>query len=227
MVDAVSTLAAAATVTDATVKSKADKAGDAFSSDFESFLTLFVAQLENQDPLEPQDSSDFTAQIAQFSQVEQTVNTNKNLESIIDIFQTDNNSSVVNFSGKYVEVIGDSITLNEDGADNTFHYTLETAARQAFVQITDLNGDVVFTGEAIPDAGKNYLTWDGTDMEGNDAPAGRYTVRVNIKDSDGNIQDIATTVRGRVDGVNLDGEPTLVVNGKLIALDDVKVVGEA
>ncbi len=207
--------------------SKADNALSKFSADFENFLTIFVTQLENQDPLEPQDSSDFTAQIAQFSTVEQSVQTNKNLENIVDLFTQNSNSNLVSYSGKYVEVEGDSVRLEESPGNVSFRYYLDEPARESIVSIYNLDGQLVFSGGGINDAGNNNITWDGTDSEGEYVDPGYYIVRVAIRDQSGNLEQIPTIVKGRVDGISLEGDPVLEVNGSLIPLENVTFIGEA
>ena len=81
------------------------------SSNFDTFLTLLTTQLQNQDPLSPMDSNQFTQQLVQFSQVEQQINSNKNLESLISLTKNQTSVDAVSYLGK-------TLTLT-DGAGNS------------------------------------------------------------------------------------------------------------
>jgi len=90
--------------------------------DLNQFLTLLVTQLENQDPLDPMDSTEFTSQLVQFASVEQQIKQNTNLEQLVGLQQNNQISSMVNFIDKLVEVEGQSIPLEDGQAE--FTYTL-------------------------------------------------------------------------------------------------------
>ncbi|MGB1540522.1 MAG: flagellar hook assembly protein FlgD, partial [Rickettsiales bacterium] len=103
MVDAVS---AAAGVVDA--NSKANQARSKLSGDFDTFLLLLTTQLQNQDPIEPLDTNEFTAQLVQFANVEQAIDTNSNLETMISMQQGTQINNAVNYIGNFVEAKGNS-----------------------------------------------------------------------------------------------------------------------
>src|SRR5215470_14788285 len=90
---------AASTASQASTGQAAD-AQKTLSSNFDTFLTLLTTQLQNQDPLQPMDSNQFTQQLVEFSQVEQQINSNKNLESLISLTKYQTNQSAVSYLGK-------------------------------------------------------------------------------------------------------------------------------
>ena len=121
------------------------------TEDLDNFLTLLTAQLQHQDPLEPLDTHEFTNQLVQFSSVEQSIQQNKNLESIIELNQNNMAISAVSYIGKEVSATGQKNMLANGKA--TFSYTLPEAAQAGTISITNQAGDVVFFGKAEKTAG--------------------------------------------------------------------------
>ncbi len=205
----------------------ADTALSNFAEDFDDFLQLLVAQLQNQDPTSPLETNEFTAQIVSFTGVEQEINTNKKLEALIELQLGNQTSNLVSFVGKEVEVAGNSVVLESEG-NVSLAYNLDEPAEKVFVTIRDLQGNVVFNGDGTNNAGRNNLQWDGKGVNGERLPVGLYDVRITKEDASGALTEQPLFVKGRVVGVNLDGEqPRLIVNGEEIPLSEVKFVGEA
>src|ERR1044071_1210572 len=80
--------------------SQAGSAQKTLASNFDTFLSLLTTQLKNQDPMSPMDSNQFTQQLVQFSQVEQQINSNKNLESLIALTKSQTTTAAVSYLGK-------------------------------------------------------------------------------------------------------------------------------
>src|SRR3546814_15982085 len=98
--------------TDAAASSSAaSSAATSLAGDFNTFLTLLTTQLKNQDPTSPMDSNEFTQQLVQFSQVEQQIDMNKNLETMISLLQSQQSSSNLKYVGKVVDVDSADATL--------------------------------------------------------------------------------------------------------------------
>ena len=112
-------------------------AGDAktLGSDLNRFLTLLVTQLQNQDPLDPLDTNEFTAQLVQFAGVEQQIQNNANLETLIDIGRASEVAAIVNVIGKRIEAGGTMLALNAGKAEAA--YTLSEAAAETKLTVTD------------------------------------------------------------------------------------------
>jgi flagellar basal-body rod modification protein FlgD len=154
--------------------------------DYESFLQLLTAQITNQDPLSPVDSTEFVAQLAQLSQVEQAVNTNDKLDTMTSQMGGLMNLGGIHLLGRYVLVQSDNIEITE-GEGQSF-YTLEGQAAEVTAEIADPTGFVVRRLDGLPTGpgAQHSLGWDGLDMSGNRVLDGRYTVRIKAVDADGN-----------------------------------------
>src|SRR5215213_9555272 len=93
------------------------------AANFDTFLLLLTAQLKNQDPLEPMDSNQFTQQLVQFSQVEQQIHSNKNLESLISLTKASGAADAVSYLGKTLTVTDGNAALMNGQAN--WAYALE------------------------------------------------------------------------------------------------------
>lgn len=222
MVDAVTATNAASKVVEQ--DSAAENARRKLSGDFDTFLLLLTTQLKNQDPVEPLDTHQFTSQLVQFASVEQAIDTNSNLEEMIDMQSGSEVSNAVNYIGKFVQATGNSGRLQ--GGVAAFSYHLPQAAATAEVSITTPAGQVVYTGTAPSEFGKNDVIWDGSNsFNGTDMPNGIYNVAVVAKDSDGNKIEAETYTTGFVTGVSLeDGKPTLQIGEIDLSMDKVLAV---
>jgi flagellar basal-body rod modification protein FlgD len=216
MIDAVS-------ATSTTAAAEAMKKETGMNKD--DFLKLFVTQLQNQDPLNPMDGTQFIGQLAQLTQVEQAYNTNTNLQNILNALNGDTTSTAVSFIGKEIFAPGSGITLTDDG-QATLNYRIDQAAQQVQVVITDANGNIVRTLTQGPTAaGDCSIAWDGRDNDSKPVPAGTYSFAVTGNDSAGNALSATPMLRGTVDGVKLDGSaPILTVAGADIPLSYVLAV---
>lgn len=157
----------------------------ALSEDYTRFLTLLTAQIENQDPLAPMDSTQFVSQLAQLSQVEQAVQSNANLETLSAQFGALSAVAGASMIGHEVTV-GSSSTMLEGGASDGY-YMLPSEAVEVSAQIVDPLDRVVRTLEALPTTTGELveLGWDGTDDLGEDVLDGLYTVRLTALNADG------------------------------------------
>jgi len=188
----------------------------------DDFLTLLITQLQNQDPLNPTDSVEYTAQLAQFSSLEQLSNVNQNLE-YLQLYQASiNNAQAVSFIGKQVLAQGNAIQLNDGVADNC-EFELAADASGVVVNIYDQAGNFVKAlEEGAMQAGRQRVAWDGTDQNGNTVADGNYTFEVMALD--GNNQTVAVTpfMTGTVDGVTFrEGTTYFIVADQKIPIGDI------
>ena len=193
--------------------------------DKDDFLKLFVTQLQNQDPLNPQDSSQFISQLAQITQVEQAYNTNTNLTSMLN--QGGNSMTVASVSliGKQVVATGSQVGL-QSGSPASVNFSLAQAANQVNVAIQDSSGATVKTlsGGAMA-AGGGSLSWDGTNTAGTALPSGAYSFNVTAQDASGNSVTTTPLIKGTVSGVDMSGAtPMLNIGNVEINLTDVTSV---
>ena len=190
----------------------------------DDFLKLLVAQLKNQDPLAPQDNTQFVAQLAQFSSLEAAMGTNSRLDSITSQNQGLANTEVVALVGKTATVKGSLVTASGSGTAVPVSFTLAAATDSTSVSIQNAAGKVIRT---IPigahNAGLVKINWDGRDDQGNIAAAGTYAVSVQAKTADGSPVSVAQETTGLVKSVAFDkGYPVLTLaNGMQVPVSDL------
>jgi len=176
------------------------------SLDQDDFLTILVAQLTNQDPLSPMEDTDMTAQLAQFSSLEQLTNINTNIQALGDTMGHSDLLNAVSFIGKEVKADGYNISL-EDGNASTIYYGFGEPVSGITMNIYDSDGAIVRTVEiGSKEAGTYQYEWDGKNEAGNLLPDGTYGVGILGTDVDGGAVLVQTEVSGVVDAVvNEDG----------------------
>lgn len=193
------------------------------AENFDDFLSLLTTQLQNQNPLEPLDTNEFTAQLVQFTSVEQSIATNKNLEQLVALSVTNAFTSTVGYIGKTVTASGDTAQLA--GGQATWNYTLSAPSPETNITIFNSAGLPVYTETRAANAGDNAFVWNGQLADGTQAPDGSYTISIDAKDADGNTVGVSTEIDGIVQAVDLTGsEPILTVNGQEIPLSNVRSI---
>ena len=207
------------TVLNQTQKTATSKA--TLSTDFNQFLTLLTTQLQNQDPLNPMDSSEFTNQLVQFSQVEQSINTNQKLDNLLSLQLSNVAGMSLGYVGMDISYV--SSEANFDGAAPVkVSYSLGKQASIAKINILNESGNVVYSADASKESGKHDFTWDGTMTNGLKAPKGTYTVRVDALDGDSKSITTTTVVTGRVRGIETqDGVINLLVGDRAVPMSNV------
>jgi flagellar basal-body rod modification protein FlgD len=188
----------------------------------EDFLNLLIAQLQNQDPLNPTDSTEFTAQLAQFSSLEQLGNVNQNLMELKDFQASINNSQAVSLIGKAITANGNSIQLTDDGPVQC-DFNLADDADLIVASIYDSTGEFVTEFESKNlSAGSHSLLWDGTDQNRARMASGNYTFEILAADANGQDIDTTTFINGTVDRVTFENNATYLIAGnQKFALNDV------
>ncbi len=173
---------------------------------FDSFLTLLTAQLTHQDPLEPLDPNQFTDQLVNFTNVEQSIATNKNLEQLLALYQSNELASAVSFIGKSIEAPGSTSVLNKGSA--RWSYQLGAEAQATTLKVLDSSGKTVFQTIGQTGLGRHEFEWDGNDVFGNRCRMGftrsrsrQPIVRTTAIDNSANLIATAKGVLTE-DGVN-------------------------
>lgn len=188
----------------------------------DDFLTLLITQLQNQDPLNPADSTEYTAQLAQFSSLEQLSNVNANLE-YMQLYQASiNNAQAVSFIGKEIISLGNDIQVT-DGQAETCRFELAGEASGVVVNIYDSAGNLVRAIEqGAMDGGRQSVTWDGTDQNGNTVPDGDYTFEVMAVDAADQKVEALTYSSGLVEGVTfIEGRTYFLVGNQKVPISDI------
>ncbi len=200
-------------------------AASTLADTFDTFLLLLTTQLQNQDPLDPMKSSEFTSQLVQFSGVEQAINTNKKLEQLVQLQVSNQLNSAVAFIGKTVEVISDLLLL-KDGAAK-ISYGLDRKAANTIISIVDQNGRVVRTVQGETDAGRHEFEWDGRDSNGILVADDVYGFSVIATDGDNETIDTIAASFGIVTGVEVvENAPRLNIGKLGVPFDAVFAVRE-
>ncbi|MEQ9143579.1 MAG: flagellar hook assembly protein FlgD [Parvibaculaceae bacterium] len=218
MVDAVSALASQQATSQEAASSAASKAQE---ENFSLFLSLLTTQLQNQDPLDPMDTSEMTSQLVQFSSVEQTIATNSNLEKLIALTSSQSSGTAVEYIGKQVEALATAARFTET-AGASWRYSVSEDAPETTLSVIDSNGATVYTETISAKAGTHDFTWDGSLDDGGTASEGTYFLNLAAADAEG--EPVATDVRisGIVNAVDFTADPPiLMVNSIPVYLSDV------
>ncbi|MBY0428377.1 MAG: flagellar hook assembly protein FlgD [Alphaproteobacteria bacterium] len=194
------------------------------TDDYTTFLKLLTTQLQNQDPTAPMDSSQFTQQLVQYSQVEQQIKSNQKLDTLISNQNNAGVGSSLGYLGKTIEMDGSQFNYDANGA--SFNYSLANTASQVTIQVYDASGTLVRTDKTASGIlGKHTLTWDGKDDSGNALSKGLYTVNVTATDSSGNPVTTKVSTNGKVDGVEKDSTGAVVLDVGKIQVNTTQILG--
>jgi len=201
-----------------------DKATKSLSETFDNFLTLLTKQLQHQDPLSPMDTNEFTSQLVQYTEVEQSIGTNQKLDDLLALQNSNQAMAAMSFLGTTIEAETSSISLNTGSA--TFEYEMDTATTGTTISIVDSTGKLVrVITDGQKGAGTHEYTWDGTDNNGVELEDGVYTVQITGKDHDGNSVEFTTRAVGKVGGVEVrNGQVLLSIGALQVPLEDVHAV---
>jgi flagellar basal-body rod modification protein FlgD len=195
----------------ATGSSGAQATGSAASQqlagNFDTFLQLLTTQLQNQDPLNPLDTSQFTQQLVEFSSVEQQINMNTNLQTLISLQQTSEATSAMQLLGANVTVNSNTSSLsNATGTPATWSLNSPSPATGT-VTITSSTGQTAYTGTISLNGGNQNYTWNGQGTNGVPWPDGNYTIAVNATGANGQAVTVSTQVQGVISSVNVSQNP--------------------
>ena len=191
------------------------------ANNFQTFLTLLTTQLQNQNPLDPLDTNQFTAQLVQFAQVEQQLKMNDQMSSLVTLQKTAQSTQALSFVGQTIGVDGSTAAFNGSA---TWNFNAP-ANSTATISITNSAGQTAYTGSYAVTAGNASFVWDGKGNDGTQWPAGDYKMTVTAKDASGNDVAVSTEIQGVVDSVDLTASPALLsMGGKNYTVDQIKRV---
>ena len=192
------------------------------ASNFQTFLTLLTTQLQNQNPLDPLDTNQFTQQLVQFAQVEQQLKQNDQLATLVSLQKTAQSTAALEFVGQTVSVDGATAPLQNGTA--SWDLTVPKPAT-ATVNIKSATGQTVYTTDTTMNAGRQTFTWDGKDASGVQWPSGNYTIAISAKDANGQAVTIPTAIQAPVDSADLTQSPPLLsIAGQDYSLDKIKSI---
>jgi flagellar basal-body rod modification protein FlgD len=193
------------------------------AQNFNTFLTLLTTQLQNQDPLSPMDTNQFTQQLVSFSQVEQQINTNSNLQQLIQLQGASESIAALPLVGQNIEYNSATAPLSNGQAN--FVYNLPSASTSTALSVVDSNGRVVYTQTGETDAGSHPFTWDGKTNAGVQLPDGNYTLKIQAANASGSAITPAIASIGTVQAVGVaNGTATFTVNGMSVPMSQLVTV---
>jgi len=214
-------VSAPGTTTAGSKTTTASTATTGIADNFQTFLTLLTTQLQNQNPLDPLDTNQFTAQLVQFAGVEQQLKSNDQLKSLIEIEKSAQATAALAYVGSTVAI--DGSTAKFDGSA-TWNLKADNATT-ATITITSATGQTAYSGTYNLNQGNASFVWDGKGNDGSQWPAGSYKLTATGKDASGNDVAIATETQGVVDSVDLTATPALLsIGGQTYTTDQIKRV---
>ena len=143
-----------------TAAQKTATASAQLNTNFDDFLKLLTTQLQNQDPLSPMDTAEFTNQLVMFSQVEQQLRGNDTLNKLLAMQTLNMTALGVSFIGKDVEVAGTSFQSTGAGSVS-MSYDMPADATKSTIRISDADGNTVYSQDGDETAGHHDFVWDG------------------------------------------------------------------
>ena len=197
--------------------------GATLAGNFQTFLTLLTTQLQNQNPLDPLDTNQFTQQLVEFASVEQQLKTNDSLSTLVLLEQTAQSTQALTFVGKTAVVNGNTAALTNSQA--TWELNVPSNSN-VNVSIANSSGQTVFSGTYAVNAGNNQpFTWNGQGNDGTQWPDGQYTLTATATDSSGNSVGVTTQVQGVVSSVDLtQSPPLLTINGQSYTVNQIQSI---
>jgi flagellar basal-body rod modification protein FlgD len=190
------------------------------TQDYNSFLKLLTTQMQNQDPLSPMESTEFTNQLVQFSQVEQQISQNTKLDKLVSLQNSNQTQASLGFIGLDVEATGNAFTYDSNPVKMS--YTLPETPTSTTIQIKNEKGVVVRSMEGVRSTSRQELTWDGKKSDGSAAPEGSYTFSVVAPKADSKVMTAKTSVFGRVSGIEAgNGDTTLMMGNTPVKMENV------
>jgi flagellar basal-body rod modification protein FlgD len=186
------------------------------AGNFQSFLTLLTTQLQNQNPLDPLDTNQFTQQLVEFAGVQQQLNTNDSLTTLVSLQQTAQSTQALTFVGKTAALTNSSATWQLSIPTNS----------NVNVTIANSTGQTVFSGTYAVNAGNSQpFTWNGQGNDGTQWPDGKYTLTASAADSSGTAVGVTTQIQGVVSSVDLTQSPPLLsINGQTYTVNQIQSI---
>jgi len=192
------------------------------ASNFTEFLQLLTTQLQNQDPLSPMDTNQFTQQLVEFAQVEQQMKSNDSLSTLVTLQQSAQTTQALALVGATVVVNGSTAQLTNGQASWTVNATKPATAT---VAIADSTGRNAFTGTYTVNSGAQTFAWDGRGNDGTLWPDGTYTLTATGTDASGQSTAISTQIQAVVNSVDLTQSPPLLsINGQNYTINQLQQI---
>ena len=219
------TVSAPTTSTTGTSTSAANNGLAQLADNYQTFLSLLTTQLQNQDPLSPLDTNQFTQQLTQMTGVEQQLLSNQLLQQLVTQSQGGGLTGAVGLIGQPVTASDTTATLQNGTATWQFSTASQPASMNATV--TDSSGNVVWTGGLTPNgSGAQSFTWNGENAAGvQQSNGGTYTLSIAATDATGATIPVSTNISGTATAVQqVNGVTMVTVNGVQVPVSSVTTV---
>ncbi len=188
----------------------------------DAFMKMMIAQLQNQDPLNPMDGTAFVAQLAQFSSLEQMQNLNTVMSSLPTYLNESSNAQMVNLIGNEATAKGN--VINVSGSSAKITYQLPSDIQSGTVKIYNSNGSLVDTVNiGSQRTGLQSTLWNCSKQS-----AGNYTYEVSATDKNGTAITVDQMIAGTITGVSFkNGSAYLTINSQEVAFSDVVAINKS
>lgn len=188
----------------------------------DEFMTMLLAQLKNQDPLNPMDGKDFAAQLAQFSSLQQLSNLNTTMSSLPTYLQAFSNTQMATLIGQNALAKGNVITVS--GAQTNINFSLPSDIKTGTIKIYNESGAQVGNADlGSLKSGVNSIAWNTSGVT-----AGNYTFEISAKDASGNAVTADTLIFGAITGVAFkDDTSYLTINGQDVKFSNVVAINKS
>jgi flagellar basal-body rod modification protein FlgD len=197
--------------------------GPSIADNFQTFLNLLTTQLQNQDPLSPLDTNQFTQQLVMFAQVEQQLKSNDQLSTLVSLQQTAQATQALNFVGATAAVDGSTAAMTNSAVAWTLNSPKPVTATITITSAT--TGQTAFSTTQTLNTGAQTFAWDGKGNDGTQFPDGNYKISVTATDASGQPAAVSTEIQGVVDSVDLtQTPPTLSIGGQNFTVNQIKQI---
>ncbi len=192
--------------------------------DRQDFMTLFITQLQYQDPTKPLDSTEMASQLAQFSSMEATMQMSSNMKKLLDYQTSQNNLQLLTLLDKNVQATGNSLGVAA-GEAGKGEFSLATPAEQATLYVYDAKGGLVRSMDlGALKVGTYDMNWDGRNSGGQVVADGLYSYEVKALDASGTSADIQYKMTGKVTGVQFDSGKAMLTLDNQVSITTADVL---
>lgn len=210
----------------AAAQATGSSASQQLAGNFDDFLQLLTTQLQNQDPLDPLDTNSFTQELVEFTSVEQQIDMNTNMQTLIALQQSTAATSALQLVGQTVTVNGNTAGLSNATSSPATWSLNASGPGTANITITSSTGQTAYTGTLAVNAGTQSYSWNGQGSNGVTWPDGSYTISVTATGANGQPVSVSTQIQGVVSSVNMSTiPPTVTVSGQTVPITSIVSVG--
>jgi flagellar basal-body rod modification protein FlgD len=188
----------------------------------DEFMTMLLAQLKNQDPLNPMEGKDFAAQLAQFSTLQQVTNLNTTMSSLPTYLQAFSNTQMVSMIGN--DAVAKGNVINVSGSSTDVSFRLPSDIQNGAINIYNESGlQVGAANLGSLKTGINKIAWNTSGVS-----TGNYTFTISAKDKSGNAVTADTLITGKVTGTSFKNDTAyLTINGQDVAFSNVVAINKS